>query len=308
MRMMHLGAVFTLAFSTTLLVQAVHAEPLTGTLRKIKESGTITLGVREASLPFSYLDDKQAYRGYSIDTCMNIVEAIKSKLELTKLDVHFQPITSATRIPLMVNQTIDLTCGSDANTLERQQQVAFSYTIYVGGEVAASRKSSNITTLDDLKGKTVVTNSGTTDVAHINELNTQDKLGMRLTVAPDAAASFMTMSSGRAAAFIITDILAASQVASSKNPSDYVMWRIDKMPVEPWALMMRKDDPEFKAAVNEVLKRMFISGEMKTLYEKWFNSPLPSVGITLNIPMSEHLKQAMDVPTDSGDPKDYKSN
>ncbi|WP_236109275.1 amino acid ABC transporter substrate-binding protein [Pandoraea fibrosis] len=266
----------------------------------------MTLGVRESSVPFSYLDDKQVYRGYSIDACMKIVDAVKAKVGLPNLNVKYQPITSATRIPLMLNQTIDLTCGSDANTLDRQRQVAFSYTLYVGNEAAASLKRSNIRTLDDLRGKTVVTSSGTTDIAHINELNQQDGLGMKLTVAADHAASFMTMSSGRAVAFIITDILAASQIANAKNPDDYVMWNIEKMPVEPWALMMRRNDPQFRALVNDTLADMFKSGQMNALYQKWFESTLPSLGINLRIPMSEKLKHAIAVPNDSGDPKDYK--
>ncbi|MFM0045420.1 amino acid ABC transporter substrate-binding protein [Paraburkholderia sediminicola] len=306
LRFKHWGMALTFAGAASCLGTSARGEELTGTLQKIKESGTVTLGVRESSVPFSYLDDKQAYRGYSIDACMKIVDAIKSKVGLPKLSVKYQAITSATRIPLMLNQTIDLTCGSDANTLDRQRQVAFSYTTYVGNEVAASLKSSNIRTLDDLRGKTVVTSSGTTDIAHINELNQQDHLGMKLTVAADHSASFMTMSSGRASVFIITDIIAGSQIANAKNPDEFLMWNIEKMPVEPWALMMRRDDPQFTALVNGVLAGMFKSGEMNALYRKWFESPLPSLGINLRIPMSDKLRRAMAVPTDSGDPKDYK--
>lgn len=301
-----LRKVLILSTAVFWLAPGARAENLTGTLQKIKETGTITLGVRESSVPFSYLDDKQVYRGYSIDACMKVVEAVKARIGLQTVSVKYQPITSATRIPLMLNQTIDLTCGSDANTPDRQRQVAFSYTTYVGNEAAASLKSSNIRTLDDLRGKTVVTSSGTTDIAHINELNQQDHLGMKLTVASDHAASFMTMSSGRASAFIITDILAASQIANAKNPDDFVMWNIEKMPVEPWALMMRRDDPQFRSLVNGVLADLFKSGEMATMYNKWFNSPLPALGINLRIPMSEKLKHAMAAPNDSGDPKDYK--
>jgi len=302
----HWGAALAAVLASALLLTSAHADPLTGTLKKIKDTGAITLGVRESSVPFSYLDDKQVYRGYSIDLCKRITEAIQTKLGMQKLDVKFQPITSATRIPLMVNQTIDLTCGSDANTLERQRQVAYSYTIYVGNEAVAARKTANIRTIEDLKGKTVVSTSGTTDIAHINELNQTRRLGMNVLVGPDHGASFMMMDTGRANAFIVTDILIASQIANSKTPDSYVMWNVDEMPVEPWALMMRRDDPAFRNLVNDVLAGMFKSGEMKTLYAKWFESPLPSLGINLRIPMSPKLQHAMATPNASGDPRDYK--
>ena len=288
-----------------LAVVSAGAQELTGTLKKIKDTGTITLGVRESSIPFSYLDDKQAYRGYSIDMCSKIVTAIQKQLG-TNVAVKMVPVTSATRIPLMVNGTIDITCGSDANTVERQKQVAFSWTTFIGNEAMVAKKSANINGVADLKGKTVVSTSGSTDIKHINDLNKARNLGMKLVVAPDHGASFLTMETGRADVFIMTDILIASLVANSKSPGDYSINIADEMPVEPWALMMRRDDPAFRKAVNDVISETFRSGEIKQLYAKWFQSPLPYLNVNLNIPMSQKLQTAIATPNDSGDPKDYK--
>lgn len=288
-----------------LALASASADELNGTLKKIKETGSITLGVRESSIPFSYLDDKQAYRGYSIDMCQKIVAAVQKQLGMATLNVKMQPITSATRIPLMVNGTIDITCGSDANTLDRQKQVAFSHTTFVGNEAMVSKKSANINTAQDLKGKTVVSTSGSTDVKHINDLNKARDLGMKVNLAPDHAASFLALETGRADVFIMTDILIASLVANSKTPNDYNIKVVDEMPVEPWALMMRRDDPAFRKLVNDVIGETFRSGEINQLYAKWFQSPLPYLNINLNIPMSRKLKAVIAKPSDSGDPKDY---
>lgn len=294
------------ALTLACMLGAAHGAPLTGTLKKIKETGAITLGVRETSVPFSYQDDKQVYRGYSIDLCARIVENIKSRLGMDRIEVKQLPITSATRIPLMVNQTIDLTCGSDANTLDRQRQVAFSWTTFIGNEAVVSKKSANIRKLDDLKGRTVVSTSGSTDVKLVNDINKERGLDMRVLVGPDHSASFMMMDTGRASAFVMTDILVASQVASAKSPDDYHTFIVDVMPIEPWALMMRRDDPEFRGLVNDTLAGLFRSGEIKTLYTQWFESPLPYLGVNLRIPMSPKLQRAFVTPNDSGEPKDYK--
>jgi glutamate/aspartate transport system substrate-binding protein len=297
-----------IAIALVLFSVGAQAQPttLSGTLKKIKETGQVTLGVRESSIPFSYQDDKQVYRGYSIDLCARIVASIKAKLGMEKLEVKQVPITSATRIPLMVNQTIDLTCGSDANTVDRQRQVAFSWTTFIGNEAVVSKKSSNIRTVDDLKGKTVVSTSGSTDVKLVNDLNKERNLDLKVLVGADHGASFMMMDTGRASAFVMTDILIASLVANSKNSDQFQTFIVDVMPVEPWALMMRRDDPEFRGVVNETLAGLFRSGEIKALYSKWFESDLPYLAMNLRIPMSPKLRQAFAVPNDSGDPKDYK--
>lgn len=302
---MRLRSILTAACLVGIIPLSVAAQDLSGTLKKIKDSGVITLGVRESSIPFSYMDDEQNYQGYSIEICKRITQRIQETLGGDELDVRMLPVTSATRIPLMVNGTIDITCGSDANTLERQKQVAFSYTTYVGHASFVSKKDSGITSIEDLKGKVVASTSGTTDVQLLADLNDEKDLGMSITVGPDHINAFMMMDTGRASAFAMTDILVASLIANARNPDDYSMYLIDALPVEPWSLMLRRDDPQFKELVDGVLGDLFETGEINQLYNTWFESELPSLGINLNIPMSARLEHAIANPTDSGNPDDY---
>src|SRR6185503_13457628 len=170
-----------------------NAQLVSGTLQKIKDTGTITIGHRDTSIPFSYYDDKQQVVGYAVDICMRIVDAVKAELKLPKLDVKFNPVTSATRIPLMANGTIDLECGSTTNNLERQKQVSFTITHFVTANRFVSKKDSNLKTVNDLKGKTVVSTSGTTNIKQATEINTEKKLGMNIIAAKDHAESFLTV-------------------------------------------------------------------------------------------------------------------
>jgi glutamate/aspartate transport system substrate-binding protein len=275
------------------------------TLDKIKNSGAITLGHRDTSIPFSYYDDKQQVVGYAMDICSKVVDAVKAHLKLSKLDVKLNPVTSATRIPLMANGTIDLECGSTTNNLERQKQVAFATTHFVTANRFVSKKSSNLKTVNDLKGKTVVSTSGTTNIKQATEINVERKLGMNIIAAKDHAESFLTVETGRAAAFFMDDILLYSLVANSRNPGEWVI-SADALSVEPYGIMMRKDDPEFKKVVNGAINRLYKSGEINKIYEKWFLKPVPPKGINLNVPMSAPFKKVVANPTDSGDPKDYK--
>lgn len=276
-----------------------------GTLKKIKDSGTITLGVRDSSIPFSYLDDKQSYQGYSIDLCMKAVTAIQKNLGLTQLNVKMNPVTSATRIPLMANGTIDLECGSTTNNIERQKQVAFAPTTFVVGTRFLAKKASNVNSINDLKGKTVVSTAGTTSMKLITALNGEKNMGMTLLSAKDHAESFLMVETGRAVAFLMDDILLASLAASSKSPGDYSITK-EIMEVEPYGIMMRRDDPAFKKVVDQAIADVFKSGEINKIYAKWFQSPIPPKGINLNWPMSEQLKKVIAKPTDSGDPAVYK--
>ena len=275
-----------------------------GTLKKIKDSGVINLGVRDSSIPFSYLDDKQSYQGYSIDLCMKVVTAIQKQLGLTALNVKMNPVTSATRIPLITNGTIDLECGSTGNTAERQKQVAYAPTTFVTGNRLLAKKSSNINTLADLKGKTVVSTAGSSNVKLMMTLNTEKNLGMDVVSAKDHAESFLMVETGRAVAFAMDDILLASLAANSKSPNDYAITK-EGMSVEPYALMVRKGDPEFKKTVDNAIIDLFKSGEINRIYHKWFMSPIPPRGISLNWPMTEQLKTAIAKPTDSPDPAAY---
>jgi len=274
------------------------------TLKKIRDSGTITLGHRDTSIPFSYYDDKQQVVGYAMDICYKVVDAIKAHLKLKKLDVKLNPVTSATRIPLMANGTIQLECGSTTNNLERQKQVWFATTHFVTANRYVAKKSSNIKSLADLKGKTVVSTSGTTNIKWATEENTKRKLGMNIIAAKDHAESFLTVETGRAVAFFMDDILLYSLVANSRNPGDWVIGT-EAYTVEPYGIMLPKDDVEFKKVVNGAINALYKSGEINKIYEKWFLTAIPPKGVNLNVPMSAQFKKVVAKPTDSGDPKDY---
>ena len=294
-----------LAILGVLFVMGVPAMAQEGTLKKIKETGAITLGHRDASIPFSYFDDKQAAIGYAMDLCGKIVDAVKAELKMPNLQVKLNPVTSATRIPLMANGTIDLECGSTTNNLERQKQVAFTITHFVTANRFVSKKAANLKTVDDLKGKTVVSTSGTTNIKQITELNGQKNLGITILPAKDHAEAFLMVESGRAVAFVMDDILLFSLVANSKAPGDWVI-SADALSVEPYGIMLRKDDPSFKKVVDAAMTNVYKSGEINKIYAKWFLAPVPPKGINLNLPMSDVFKHVVANPTDSGDPSDYK--
>ena len=284
---------------------AAHAQALDGTLKKIKDSGTITLGVRDASSPFSYLDDNQKPVGYSIDLCMKIVDAVKADLKMPNLVVKTQPVTSATRIPLMANGTIDLECGSTTNNNERQQQVGFVNTTFVTANRLLSKKSSKISTLADLKGKTLVSTSGTSNLKQVTQLNGEKNLGINIVTASEHPIAFQMVESDRAAAFAMDDILLYSMVANSKNPGEFVI-SPEALSVEPYGIMLRKNDPAFQKLADDAIDKVFKSGEINKIYAKWFLSPIPPKNINLNVPMSDALKKVIAHPTHSGDPAVYK--
>jgi glutamate/aspartate transport system substrate-binding protein len=301
---MKLNSLLAVMIGASVISGAVQAQELTGTMKKIKDSGTITLGVRDSSIPFSYLDDKQSYQGYSIDLCMKIVSAVQKQLGLTSLNVKMNPVTSATRIPLMANGTVDLECGSTTNNLERQKQVAFAPTTFVTANRLLAKKSSNVNSLADMKGKTLVSTAGTSNLKQVTALNAERNLGMNIMAAKDHAEAFLMVETGRATAFAMDDILLASLAASSKSPNEYTITK-EALSVEPYGIMLRRDDPQFKKAVDTAIENVFKSGEINKIYAKWFQSPIPPKGINLNIPMSEQLKAVIAKPTDSGDPAAY---
>ena len=274
------------------------------TLKKIKDSGVITVGHRDASIPFSYYDDKQQPVGYAMDLCAKIVDAVKAELKMPNLEVKYQLVTSANRIPLMGNGTIDLECGSTTNNLERQKQVWFTMTDFVTANRYVFKKSAGIKGLADLKGKTIVSTSGTTNIKQITEINAAKNLGMNILAAKDHAEAFLMVETDRAAAFVMDDILLFSLVATSKTPGDYGI-SADALSVEPYGIMMRKDDAQFKKVVDAEMTRIYKSGEINAIYEKWFQKPIPPKGINLNVPMSASFKKVVATPTDSGDPAMY---
>lgn len=290
--------------SMALVATTAQAQALTGTLKKIQDSGTITMGVRDSSVPFSYLDDKQQPVGYSVDLCYRIVDAVKTQLKMPNLKVVLQPVTSATRIPLMANGTIDLECGSTTNSIDRQKQVSFVSTTFVTASRLVAKKSSKVSSLNDLRGKSIVSTAGTTSLRLLNELNGERKLGMNILSAKDHAESFLMVKTGRAVAFAMDDILLYSLVASDQAPGDYMITN-DALSVEPYGIMVRKDDPAFKRLADTAIANVFKSGEINRIYAKWFTSPIPPKGINLNVPMSDVLKRVIGKPTDSGDPAVY---
>ncbi|WP_188576485.1 amino acid ABC transporter substrate-binding protein [Azorhizobium oxalatiphilum] len=292
------------AFSLPAAIPA-SAQELTGTLKKIKDTGAITIGYRESSVPFSYLDDNQKPVGFAMDICAKIVDAVKSNLKLDKLEVKYNPVTSATRIPLIANGTVDLECGSTTNNVERQKQVGFTNTHFLTASRFVSKKASNIKSIADLKGKTVVSTAGTTNIKQVTEANAAKSLNINVVPAKDHAEAFLMVETDRAVAFVMDDILLASLVAGSKDPSAYVISEDAFSLPEPYGIMLRRDDPPFKAVADGATAALYKSPEIQTIYTKWFQSPIPPKSLNLNVPLGAELKKAFATPTDSGDPAAY---
>src|ERR1700750_1190298 len=294
------------ALAAALGASQAGAQELTGTLKNIKETGAITIGFRDSSVPFSYLDDNQKPIGYAMDICYRIVDAVKKELKLDKLEVKLNPVTSATRIPLMANGTVDLECGSTTNNAERQKQVWFTNTPFLTASRFVSKKANNIKSIDDLKGKSVVSTSGTTNIKQLNEANAARNLGINIIPAKDHAEAFLMVETDRAVAFVMDDILLASLVAGSKDPAAYVISTDAFSKPEPYGIMVRKDDPAFKKVVDAATAALYQSGEGQKLYDKWFTQTIPPQGFNLNVPMGPELKNEFAHPSDSPDPDSYK--
>ena len=306
-RLRFLGLASGLALTVALCASEVRAEELTGTLKTIKESGAITLGYRDSSIPFSYLDDNQKPVGFAMDICYKIVDAVKKELKLDKLEVKLNPVTSSTRIPLLANGTIDLECGSTTNNAERQKQISFTNTHFLTASRFVSKKASKINSIDDLKGKTVVSTAGTTNIKQLTEANAARSLGATIVPAKDHAEAFLMVETDRAAAFVMDDILLASLVAGSKEPNAYVISTDAFSRPEPYGIMLRRDDPAFKKVVDAATAALYTGGEGQKLYDKWFMQKIPPKGLNLNTPIAPELKAEFAKPSDSPDPDSYKS-
>ncbi|UPK31104.1 amino acid ABC transporter substrate-binding protein [Bradyrhizobium sp. 195] len=296
-----------LILTATALCIAGHsgiAEELTGTLEKIRSSGTITIGHRESSIPFSYYDKDEKVVGFAMDLCYVVAEAVKARLGLAKLEVKLVPITPSLRIPSILSEKIDLACETMTNNLERQKVVAFSTTYFVASNRFVSKAAANLRTLDDLKGRTVVSTIASTNLKQISELNVQRHLGLTIIAAKDNFEAFRMLESDRAAAVVMDDILLYSLVANSAAPANYVV-SDDALSVEPYGILLRRDDPAFKRVADDALATIFRNGEISKIYAKWFLNPIPPNGISLNVPLSAALKRVIDNPTDSGDPEAY---
>lgn len=283
----------------TLVSALVLSQPaLADTLAKVKQSGSITMGIRESSYPLSYLDDKQQPIGYHIDICHKIVDAVKAKLDLKSLKINYQAVTSQNRIPLVTNGTVDLECGSTTNNVARQNQVAFAPTTFITNVRMAVKKSSGITSLSQLGGKPVATTTGTTSVQLMRAHEKGKGIDFKEVYGKDHADSFLMLETDRAVAFVMDDNLLAGLIVTSKNPSEYAIVG-ETLNIEPIAIMFRKDDPQFQGLVNTVIKDMAKSGEIGKLYAKWFMSPIPPKGANMNFPMSDTLKEVLKNPTDA---------
>jgi ABC-type amino acid transport substrate-binding protein len=262
------------------------------TLDKIKSSGAITVAYRESSIPFSYLGGDAQPTGFGWEICQRIVAEAKKATGRNDLKVNTQSVTSQNRIPLLVNGTIDIECGSTTNNSDRAKQVAFATNYFYTGTRFLVKADSPVKALADLKGKKVVSTTGTTNYQVLRKLNTDQGLGFDLLAAKDHAESALMVQSGRAEAFGMDDILLYGLKASAANPAELAVVG-DPIQVEPYAIMLRKDDPGFKKLVDDTLASMMKSGEFEALYKKWFQSPIPPKGINLSAPMSKELRDNM---------------
>ena len=261
-----------------------------GTLDKVKASGSITVGYRESSIPFSYLGAEGGKpTGFGWEICHKIVDQVKKATGRADLQVATQAVTSQNRIPLVQNGTVDLECGSTTNNVERAKQVAFGINYFYTGTRFLVKADSPIKSFTDLKDKKVVSTTGTTNFMVLRKLNHERNIGFDLLAAKDHAESALLVQQGRADAFGMDDILLYGLRASSQTPADWTVVG-EPIQVEPYSIMLRKDDPAFKKVVDDTLAGLMKSGEFEALYKKWFQSPIPPRGINLNAPMSRELR------------------
>ncbi|MBA2690565.1 MAG: glutamate/aspartate ABC transporter substrate-binding protein [Burkholderiales bacterium] len=289
--------IFAALLSCTLLSGPVFAEELAGTIKKIKESGSITLGHRESSIPFSYYDEKQNVVGYSQDLMLKAVDAIKQELKLANLTIRMIPVTSQNRINLVQNGTIDIECGSTTNNTERQKQVAFSNSLFIVGTRLMTKKGSGINDFADLAGKNVVTTAGTTSERLLRKMNEEKQMKMSIISAKDHGEAFLTLETGRAVAFMMDDALLAGERAKAKRADD---WLIVGTPAskEAYGCMLRKDDPQFKKVVDSAIAKATQSGEAAKIYQKWFMMPIPPRGYNLSYPINNEIADLYKKPND----------
>ena len=281
----------------SLSMAGAHGQALTGTLKKVHDTGVIVLGTRESSIPFSYYDENQKVVGYSQEIALKIVDAVKKRADVPNLRVRTVPITSQNRIPLVQNGTVDIECGSTTNTFERENQAAFSNSIFLYGIRFITRKDSGVKDFPDLAGKTVATTAGTSDERLLRKMNEEKHMNMTIISAKDHAESFLNVTTGRAVAFVMDEPLLYGERAKSKDANDYIVTGTPPVS-ENYACMFRRDDPQFKALVDDTVAKMETSGEMAKLYAKWFTQPIPPNGMNLQYPLSAQMKELFAHPND----------
>lgn len=269
------------------------------TLAKIADTGTLTLGYRESSVPFSYLDGNQKPVGLSIDLCQAVADHVKAELKRPDLRVAYVAVNASNRIPLIQNGTVDLECGSTTNTAERQKQVAFSVTTFVSQANWLTLASSGIAKADDLKGKSVVVTQGSLNRSVAERINRERSLGLAFLQTKDQAESLLMLRTGRAVAWFEDDILQAGLVANAPDPKAFAILPDAHGDSTFYGLMLARDDAGFKQLVDGVLARVMASGEFERLYDRWFVQPIPPAGMSLNLPMSAALKERVVHPSDA---------
>ena len=289
--LMSAAAVMTLAFGLTGVALAQD------TLKKIKDSGSITMGVRESSGALAYTLGDGKYTGFHYDVCQKVIADIQKQLGMAKIDVKYQPVTSQNRIPLVQNGTVDIECGSTTNNVARQKDVSFAPALYIEEVRIAVKANSGITGIAGLKDKTVATTTGTTSVQLLRKNKRAQGMDFKELNGKDHSDSFLLLESGRADAFVMDGQILAGLISKAKNPADFKIVG-EPLSVEPIAIMYRKDDPNFKKAVDDSVKALAKSGEVAKLYDKWFMQPIPPANTKVNLPASEATKAAWANPTD----------
>ena len=280
---------FVLACVSTITIQNVYAA--SATLDKIKSTGTVTMGVRESSIPMSYTTGDSRFDGYHVEVCRMILADIKANLKLSTLQINYQPVTSQNRVPLVQNGTVDIECGTTTNNMARAKDVGFANTLYVEEVRIAVKANSGITTIGQLAGKKVATTTGTTSVQLLRKHEKANGVNFDEVFGKDHADSFLLLESGRADAFVMDGSILAGNIANSKNPKDYKIVG-EVLSTEPIAIMVRKDDPEFKVAVNDAIAKIVKNGNMPKLWNKWFLQPIPPKNIVVGLELSPATKNA----------------
>jgi glutamate/aspartate transport system substrate-binding protein len=292
------SSTWAIAILSLAMVDISAAEAASQTLEKIKEVGKIAFGYRQASIPFAYLGDDQKPTGLSLDLCSAVADRIRSELRRPELQTEYVPVDASNRIPLLQNGTIDVECGSTTNTAERQKQVSFSVATYVASPRWLVSTASPITDLNGLEGQAIVVTQGSLNLVTAGKIIAEHKLNARIVQAKDHAESILILKTGRAAAWFEDDILVAGLVANSTDPKTFRILPATYAPTY-YGLMTRREDPEFKALVDSVLREKMASGEFNKLYAKWFEQPIPPKGQNLQLPMSEAMKARVASPSDA---------
>lgn len=283
-----------LALAAVLACGAVNAAD---TLAKIKSAGKIVIGTRDSSAPLAYTTGDGKYTGYHVDVCLKIADAIKANLKAPALPVEFTVVTSANRVPLVQNGTVDMECGSTTNNTARQNQVAFAPTTFVTNVRTAVRANAGIESIAQLNGKTVATTTGTTSVQLLRKHEKSAGVDFKELFGKDHADSFLLLESGRADAFVMDDNILAGLIVNSKAPADFKIVG-ESLSEEPIAIMIPKDDPAYKKLVDEAVAGLMKSGELEKIYSKWFMSAIPPRNATVGMAMSASLKNAIANPND----------